>query len=97
MQEHFEILVGAAIGTAKFLTPSLAAIGLASTGLINEQTQVPLTIVGVVGGACWYLNGRFTKLEDGQEQLNGKINSLREDLSKRPCGISAICPTTKED
>lgn len=64
----------------KVCVPPLAATWALAEGMINEQTGVPLTIVAAVGGACWYLNGRFTKLEDGQESLQREIGQIKEKV-----------------
>ena len=82
--------MAAAALVGKVVVPPLTEVTLIAADVITESTGVPLTIVAAVGGACWYLNGRFTKLEDG-------LNSLRDELSNRPCGVNAACPTKKEN
>lgn len=85
MQAHIEIFVAAAVGTAKLLTPPIAAIGLAATGIITQDTSVPLTIAASIGGGCWYLNGRFTKIEDS-------LDELKRDNEEAKLHHSQMCP-----
>lgn len=73
--------------TVKTLMPTSVPVIAMSEGMITEATGVPLTILCAVGGACWYLQGRFTKIEDRLDRLNDNIQS-------RPCQAQP-CPITK--
>lgn len=75
--------------TTKVVLPAAVPVIAVAENLITEQTGVPLTIVAAIGGACWYLNGRFTRIEDS-------IDDLRKNLENRPCQ-KAACPVIKED
>ena len=69
----------AAIGKA--VLPPSAVVLAESQGIIDEKTAVPLSIVVGIGAACWYLNGRFTKVET-------KLDDLAQNLNSRPCQIN---------
>ena len=64
---------------SKISAPVSVPLIAQATGLINEQTSVPLTIMGAVGGACWYLSSRLTKIEDSVEQLKSDILGVRSE------------------
>ena len=73
----------------KVMLPPLIPIAAMVDNVINEQTGVPLTIVAAIGGACWYINGRFTKLEDAVERV-------QKNLEERPCQIGHCVKENKE-
>jgi hypothetical protein len=62
----------------KTILPTFVPLLAMSENMITEQTGIPLTIVAAVGGACWYLNGRFTRIET-------KIEDLTENIMSRSC------------
>ena len=63
MIETISAGIAAATGiTTKVLLPAAVPIVAMGENFISESTGVPLTIVVAVGGACWYLNGRFTRI-----------------------------------
>ena len=68
----------------KTALPSSIPIIAMSEGMITADTGVPLTIVAAVGGACWYLNGRFVKIET-------QLKDMVDELNKRPC--ATMCPS----
>ena len=70
--------------TGKVVLPTVAPLMLMTGGLITENTAVPLTIVCGVSGACWYLNGRLTRIEDSIEQLRQQIQ--RDQRDQRDAG-----------
>ena len=70
--------------TVKTILPSSIPVIAMTEGIITENTGVPLTIVCAIGGACWYLQGRFTRIEDRLEELS-------TDLKRRPCQLDK-CP-----
>lgn len=79
---------GTATFVSKTILPPMVPVMAVAENVITESTGVPLTIVVAVGGACWYLQGRFTKIED-------KIDAVADDLAKRPCQYDK-CPTNQE-
>ena len=70
-----EMISGKGIATmlGKFGLPAITPLIAQAAGLINEQTVVPLTVVSAIGGACWYLNGRLTRIEDKIENMENKF------------------------
>lgn len=78
--------------SAKVIIPPLIPAYMLAENIINEATAIPLTIAAAVGGACWYLNGRFTRIEAVQESQNKTLERLEEKLDSRPCGIAESCP-----
>ena len=79
------ITTAGTIGTKVVLPTAIPVLAVAEH-MITEQTGVPLTILCAVGGACWYLNGRFTRIEDS-------IGDLKRNLENRPCQRTDTCPT----
>jgi hypothetical protein len=82
-------LKGFSVFAVKSLLPPLVPVLAVAENVITESTGVPLTILAAVGGACWYLQGRFTKIEDKLEQLS-------EDLAKLPCHRDYCMHSNKE-
>jgi hypothetical protein len=69
---------GASVFGLKVVVPSCSPLLIQAAGLIDETTVVPLTIVGAIGGASWYLNGRLTRIEDQLENLKADSLSSRQ-------------------
>lgn len=87
-QHMIETITGAlttvsAIGT-KVVLPAAIPIIAVSENIITEKTGVSLTFVITACGICWYLNGRFTRLEDAVKQL-------KRNLDTRPCQRNNEC------
>ena len=84
MHDVFMAKVGAVAAMSKAVLPPLAVVIAEANGVITEHTAVPLTLVVGISGACWYLQGRFTRIEDSIAELNRTIVA-------RPCHH---CPPT---
>ena len=82
-----KVAAGASVA-GKVLLPPALPLGLMAQSMITSDTGIPLSSVGAVGGACWYLNGRFTRIED-------KLDAVQKNLEARPCQIG-MCPEKKE-
>jgi hypothetical protein len=68
--------VVAAIG--KTTLPPIGVFLAEVSGLIDDKTAVPLSLVAAIGGGCWYLSSRLTQIEDS-------IKELRTELENKPC------------
>ena len=78
MTDLFAAKFGAVAALGKAVLPPCAVIMAEVNGYIDEKTAVPLSVVVGIGAACWYLIGRFTKIET-------KLDDLAENISSRPC------------
>ena len=90
----FETITGIAatagsIGT-KVVLPAAIPIVAVAENFITEQTGVSLTFVVTACGICWYLNGRFTKLEDA-------VRELQKNLETHHCQRTDKCPTQDDE
>ena len=90
MQDLIVAKTSAVLAIGKAVVPPMAAWFVAEALTIDEGTKVPITILVAAGGACWHLNGRFTKIEN-------KIKTLSDSLDSRPCQIQKCTPTKEEE
>jgi hypothetical protein len=58
---------------SKVLLPGAIPDLLLGAGVIDESTVLPMTVVVAIGGACWYLNGRLTRIEGRIDHLQRLI------------------------
>ena len=98
-----ETIIAGTIGVTKVVIPPIVPLWMMATSVITEETALPLTIVCAVGGACWYLQGRFTRIESHQETVHATLDRLEKKIDSRPCILPyGACPpvikqqTTKE-
>jgi len=61
----------------KFCLPASIPFVMLAQSMINEQTATPLTVVCGIAGACWYINGRFTRIEVVLEDLKEASDASR--------------------
>ena len=78
----------AVTAAGKAVLPPMGVIVAEAAGYIDAQTAVPLSVVVGIGGACWYLQGRFTKIED-------KIDEMNRNIQSRPCQ-SCLAPANHQ-
>lgn len=59
------------------LTKSIASsIGLTAAVTIDERSLLPISTVLIVGSGIWYLSSKLQKLQDGQDEINRRIDTL---------------------
>ena len=77
-----ELLAGAKLGTVgkatTAATPAFSVVLAQANGMINDGTGISLVFCAAVGGGCWYLSNRFTRIED-------KLEEMQANLKKLPC------------
>ena len=71
--------------TGKVLVPAALPSCFLAADIISGTTALPLTIVAAVGGACWYLNGRFTAIEIHSEDLKIRLGRIEQKMDSLPC------------
>lgn len=74
----------------KVLLPPMLPLCMFASSLISETTVVPLTLAGGFGGVCWYLQGRFTRIETILERLEQDAAASRKHHS-------TLCPLCVEN
>jgi len=57
--------------------------------ILDETTLMPFATVVVIGGGIWWLGRKLQSLEDGQEHINRRLNSL-------PCDRVIRCITEND-
>lgn len=68
----------------KMILPSLVPSALFAEGMLDEHTLIPATVVASACGLCWYLSGRFTKIEADIHVLKSDSKAAREWREAHP-------------
>ena len=71
--------------SGKFLVPALSPVIAETVGLINENTVLPLTVVGVVGGGLWYIKGWM-------DDVTNRLKNLEQAEKESRVHHQMICP-----